>query len=139
MRTAFDGDGLVDDVAFDPRGRGQAHFQTTHTADHAAIDHDIIGDNFAADGGRFANGQQMGADIAFNNAFNLNIASGLQVADHVRSEDNTDADALPLGADGVKSIDGFVADILWGLRFCLPRRFAAGFVDFAFRKHLALP
>ena len=52
MRAAFDGDGLVDDVAFNPRGRGQADFQAADAADHPAVDHDVIGDDLAAS--RFA-------------------------------------------------------------------------------------
>ena len=48
MRARFDGDGLVDDVAFDLGGRGEPHLQPAHPADHAAIDDDIISDNLAA-------------------------------------------------------------------------------------------
>ncbi len=38
MRTGFDGDGLVDDVAFDAGGRGQADLQATDAADDAAFE-----------------------------------------------------------------------------------------------------
>ena len=77
MRTAFDGDGLVDDVAFDPRGGGQTDLQTTHTAHDAAVDHDVIGGDFTLDGGGFADGQQMRADVALDGAFDLDVAGGL--------------------------------------------------------------
>ena len=66
MRTRFDGDGLVDDVAFDLGGRGEPHLQPAHPADHAAIDHNIVGHDLTPDGGGFAHGQQMGANVAFD-------------------------------------------------------------------------
>ena len=37
MGAGFDSDGLVDDVALDPRGGGQPHLEATDAADHAAM------------------------------------------------------------------------------------------------------
>ena len=52
MGATLDRDGLVDDVALDPRGRRQTHLQTTHAADDPAVDDDVIGNDLAI--GRFA-------------------------------------------------------------------------------------
>ena len=54
MRAAFDRDGLVNDVALDPRGRRQAHLQTAHAAHDAAVDHDVVRHDLAADRRRLA-------------------------------------------------------------------------------------
>ena len=51
MGAGFDGDGLVDDVAFDAGGRGQAHLQAADAADDVTVDHDVVGDQFAAAAG----------------------------------------------------------------------------------------
>jgi hypothetical protein len=55
MRAALNGDGFVNDVPLNLRRRGQPHFQATHAANHMAIDHNVIGDDFAFDGRAFAN------------------------------------------------------------------------------------
>ncbi len=140
MRAAFDGDGLVDDVALDPRGRGQADLQPTHAADDTAVHHDVVGHDLAPDGGAFADGQQMGADVALDRAFDLDVAGGAAGCPMiVRSDDSTEAAGLALGAVGVKSmLLGLVIEGLRGGRLvgvCL----GTGFVDLAFRKHLSLP
>ena len=80
MRAAFNGDGFVDDVAFNTRGRGQADLQATHAAYDAAVDHNVVGNHFAFDGGGFADGQKVGADVAFDGAFDLNVTGGFQIA-----------------------------------------------------------
>ena len=79
MRAALNGDGFVNNVTLNLRRRGQPHFQATHTADHMAIDHNVIGDDFAFDGRAFANSQQMCANVAVDTAFNLDVASCFQV------------------------------------------------------------
>ena len=84
MGAAFDCDGLVDDVAFDTRGRGQTDFQTAYTAHDTSIDNHIISGDFALDCRGFTDGQQMGADVALNGAFNLNITRCLEVAGDVQ-------------------------------------------------------
>lgn len=65
MRAAFDGDGLVHDVTFDPRGCGQADFQPAYLADYPAIDDHVVGQAFALDRCAFTDGQKMRADVAF--------------------------------------------------------------------------
>jgi len=62
--TALDGDGLVNDVAFDARSGCQAHFQAAHTAHDAAVDHNVVCDHFAFDCRTFTDGQQMRANVA---------------------------------------------------------------------------
>ena len=84
MRATFDGDGLVDDVTLDPRTGGQAHFQPANPANDPAIDDHVIGRNLAFDGGAFAHGQKMRANVAVNRTFDLNITSGLEVAGDVQ-------------------------------------------------------
>ena len=83
MRTGFDRDRLVDDVTLDPSGRCQTDLQATYAAHDAAIYHDVICDDFAFDGCRFADGQQMRPNVAFNCAFNLNVTGRLHVAGDV--------------------------------------------------------
>mgnify|MGYP001794654684 CR=1 FL=1 len=80
MCTTFDRDCLVDNITLNTCGRCQADLQTTHTANNAAIHHNIIGDNFTFDGGTFPNGQQMGADIALDLAFDIDVARGFDIA-----------------------------------------------------------
>ena len=80
MGTRFDGDRLVDDVAFDPRRRGQAHLQAAYLAHDAAINHNVVCNAFALHGGTVANGQQMSADVAFDSAFNIDVPSRFDVA-----------------------------------------------------------
>ena len=74
MGAAFDRDGLMDDVAFDLSRRSEAHFQPAHAALYMAVDDDVVGDDFAGDRRGLANRQKMGADVAFNRAFDLNVA-----------------------------------------------------------------
>jgi hypothetical protein len=89
MRPRFNGNRLVDDVAFDPRRRGQTNLEPAHPPDNPAIDDNIIGNDLALDGRTFADRQKVGANIAFDHAFNLDIARGLHIADHrqVRRQD----------------------------------------------------
>ena len=79
VRTGFNGDCLVDDVAFDAGSRRQANLQATHAANDTAIHNNIVSDDFAFDCGTFADGQQVGANVAFNLTFNLDIACCFQV------------------------------------------------------------
>jgi len=84
MRTAFDGDCFVDDVAMNLVGGRQTYFHTTHAADHTAVDDNIIGHHFARNDGGFTYGQKMGVNVAIDFAFNLNVACGFQVARDVQ-------------------------------------------------------
>jgi len=84
MGAGFDRDCLVNDIAFHPGGGGQAHLQTTDSTHDTAIHDDIIGHNLALDGGAIADGKQVGADIAFDSAFDLNIAGCLEVTGDVQ-------------------------------------------------------
>ena len=84
MRAAFDGDGFVNDVALNLCRRGQPHFQAAHPADHMAIDHNIIRNDFAFNGCTFANGQEMGANVAVHPAFHLDVTGGFQIAGDVK-------------------------------------------------------
>ena len=80
MRAAFNGDGFVDDVTLNPRRSGQSHFKPAHAAHNAAINHHIIGNTFAFYRCAITNGEKMGANVALNSAFNLDIARGYQIA-----------------------------------------------------------
>lgn len=80
MGAGFNGDRFVNDVAFHAGGGGQTHFQAAYTTHHATIDDHVISDDLALDRGSLADGQKMGADIALNSAFNLDIAGGLEIA-----------------------------------------------------------
>lgn len=80
MRTTFDCDGLVDDITLNSRSGCQADLKATHTTNNAAIDDNIVAHNFAFNGGTFANRQKMGANVAFDLTFDLDIARGLHVA-----------------------------------------------------------
>ena len=139
MRTAFDRDRLVDDVAFDTRRRGQPHFQPAHAADHASVHNDIVGNDFAPNRRGLADRQQMRADVAFDRAFDLDIATGLQVADNRQIRGQNRSRRL-----GLRRRGGVVRGALrlvfgrfraLGLAACL----GTGFVYSAFRKHLAPP
>ena len=79
MRTAFDGDRFVDNIAFDACSGCQPHFQTPNAANNAAVYHDVISDDFALNGGAFADGQQMRTNIAFDITLNDNITSCLDI------------------------------------------------------------
>src|SRR6056297_3245208 len=74
MGAAFDGDRLVDDVALDTRRRGQADLEPAHPSDDPAIYHHVVGHAFALDRGAFADGQEMGANVALDGAFDLDVA-----------------------------------------------------------------
>lgn len=74
MRAAFDGDRLVDDVALDTRGRGQADLESANTANNTPVNHDIIGNTFALDGCGFANRQKVCMNVTFDLTFDLDIA-----------------------------------------------------------------
>ena len=80
MGTRFNRDGLVDDVAFDTRGRGQTDLQAAHATDDPAVHDHIIGHALALHRGTFANGQEMGTNIALYGAFDIDIACGLEIA-----------------------------------------------------------
>ena len=82
MGAAFDCDGLVDDVTLDLSGGRQAHLEAAHATDHTAVYDHVVGDNFAAHGGGFTDGQQVGVYVAFDLTFDLNVASGFQIALH---------------------------------------------------------
>jgi len=80
MGAGFNRDCFVNDVAFDAGCRCQANLQATHSANDAAIDDNVVSHAFAIDSCAFADGQQVGADVAVNCAFDLDVASCLQVA-----------------------------------------------------------
>ena len=84
MRARFNGDGLVNDVAFDTGRRGQANLEATNTTDNATIDHNIIGDNFTTDRRTFTDDQQMRADIAIDDTLDVDITRGAQIADDLK-------------------------------------------------------
>ena len=84
MGTAFDCDGLVNDVTLDTRARRQAHFQAAYTSDDAAIDDNIVRDHFALDRSGFADCQQMRANVAFHCALNLNVTGGFHITGHMQ-------------------------------------------------------
>ena len=71
MGAALDRDCLVDDIAFHACSRGQAHLQTTHLADNAAIDDHIVCYAFALYGCTFANGQKMRTNVTLDTALDL--------------------------------------------------------------------
>ena len=102
MRTGFDGDGLMDDVAFDLRGRGQAHLDTTQPTDDAAIHDHLVGQHLAANRGGIADGQLAGADIALDGAFDLDIAGGLKITldGQIRGQDRGGRASDSAGAPG---------------------------------------
>ena len=134
MRAALDGDGLVDDVTLDARGGCQADLEAAHTSDDAAIDHNVVCDHFTAHGSTFTDGQQMGANVAVYLAFDLNVASCLQVSGDQK-----------IGRQHGCGWLGFWCGCLEvrGRRRWLCRGCCLGFiglwawlVDFGFRKHL---
>ncbi len=80
MRAALDGDRLVNDVAFDARGIGEAHLQAAQAADDATVDHDILGDDFALHRRGLADDQGLGANVALDGALDLDVAAGADVS-----------------------------------------------------------
>ncbi len=150
MRTALDGDGLVDDVALDPRGGGQAHLEAAHPADDAAVDDHVIGGDLALDGRALADGQQVSADVAsdvaFDRAFDLDVAGRLDVARDMQVGRQDRGRRLGLGGLGLVVIargGGLCRGGRLRRRLCARGRILAvlgsGFVDLALRKHLSLP
>jgi len=81
MGTAFDCDGLVDDVTLDPRAGRQADLEAAHATDDATVDDNVIRNHFTLDRGTFANGQQMRTNVALYSAFDHDIAGGAQISD----------------------------------------------------------
>ena len=75
MGTGFDGDRLVDDIAFDARAGCQANFQTADLADDPAVDDHVVSHDFAVNRGAFAHGKEVRMDVALDFAFDLNIAA----------------------------------------------------------------
>ena len=110
MRTGFDGDGFMDDVTFDAGGGCQTHFQATHAAHDTAVDDNVIGNHFAFDGRCFADGQQVGANIAFHGAFDLDVAGRFQVAGDVQIRGKHGGRWFCLGRAGLEFA------LLWGSR-----------------------
>ena len=142
MRARLDRDGLVDDVALDPRGGGQADLEAPHAAHDAAVDHDVIGDDLALDRGRLADGQQMRADVALDRALDLDVAGGLEVAGHMQIRRQSRCGRLRLGRGGFEV--GFVirrcgARALRGRRGLRLVSLRCRFVDLALRKHRSQP
>lgn len=80
MRTALDGDGLMDDVTLDACGRCEADLEAAYTAYDATVHHNIIGNHFAFDRSGLTDGAKVRADVALNSAFDLNVAGCLHVA-----------------------------------------------------------
>ena len=101
MGTGFDRDGLVDDVTLDPCSGGKAHLQATDAAHDATVDDHVIGGDFAFDGGAFANGQQVRADVTLNCAFDLNVTGGFYVAGDVQIGAQQRCRRLCLGRGGL--------------------------------------
>jgi hypothetical protein len=100
MGARLDGDGLVDDVALDPRGGGEAHLEAAHPADDAAVDDHVVGDELAPDGRALADGEEMGADVALDLALDLDVAGGLDVALDVQVRAQDRGRRLGLGGLG---------------------------------------
>ena len=55
-------------------------FQATYASDDTTVYDNIIGHHFALDCCRFTDGQKVGANVAFNRTFYLDITSGFQIA-----------------------------------------------------------
>jgi hypothetical protein len=85
VSAALNGERGVDDIAFNAGGGGQLNLTGADRAFDAAADHDVFADDFALDGGFFADGQRAGADIAFHLAVKLDFALGHDGAGDVRS------------------------------------------------------
>ena len=102
MGTGFNRDRLVNDVTLDTCCRSQAHLKPTYLANHTTIDDHIIGQALALDGGAFANCQKMCTNVAFDIAFDIDVACGFDVAGDLKiSGQYTDAGGLAFGAEGV--------------------------------------
>ena len=80
MGAALDRDRLVDDVAL-AAGRGaQPHLQAAQPTDDAAVHHHLLGDHLALDRRALADDQHLGADVALDDALDLDVAAGAYVA-----------------------------------------------------------
>ena len=84
MGTGFDRDCLVDDVTLDTGSRRQAHLKAAHTANDTAIHDNIVCHHFALDRCAFANGQQVGANVTFDSALDIDVAGRLEVSGDVQ-------------------------------------------------------
>ena len=98
--AALNRDGFVDDVAFDAGGRGEANLEATNLTNHAAVHNDVVCDAFAVHGRAFAYSQKMRTDVAFNFAFDLNVAGRLNVAGDVQVSRKDGCRRLCLGGGG---------------------------------------
>lgn len=80
MRTAFDCDGLMDDVTLNARGGRQAHLKAANGAHDAAIDDNVVRHAFAVHRRTFADRKKMRADVAIHGTFDLNITRCLKIS-----------------------------------------------------------
>lgn len=84
MRTTFDRDCLVDDIALNARRGREPYLEAPYTPDNATIDDHIICRDLALDRRTFANRQQMRADVTFDGPFDLNITGCLHITRDVQ-------------------------------------------------------
>jgi len=84
MCACLDRNRLVQNVALDATCGRQANFLTANAPDNVAVDDNVFSNNLALDGGVFADGQQVRADIANHDTLDLQVALGLQVADNLQ-------------------------------------------------------
>lgn len=80
LRAALDRDRLVNDVALDACRRGKANLEAAQATDHPTMGDDFIGDHLTLDRGGFTDDQCLGANIAFDIAFDLNVAARADIA-----------------------------------------------------------
>ena len=78
--AALDGDGLVDDVALAARRGREPHLEPAQPAGDAAVHDHLLGDHLALDRGALADDQGVGADVALDDALDLDVAAGQHVA-----------------------------------------------------------
>jgi hypothetical protein len=146
MGARLDRDGLVNDVALDPRGGGQAHLETAHAARDLAGDHHVVGHDLTLDIGAFADGQQVGADVALHRALDLDVAGGAQIAHDGQVGTQHRGAGFRLAGLGGRLVHGISGSAHVGRcargASCVAIGAALlgpGFVDLGFRKHRVLP
>ena len=73
MRSAFDGDCFVNNVALDPCCGGQADLKAAQATNNTTMNNNVICHDLAFDGGAFADCQLMRTNVAVNCTFDLNV------------------------------------------------------------------
>ena len=73
--SGFDGERLMQDVAFDMARRAERNFARANAALNAPSDRDVFGDDFAVNERLVANYQARTAHIAFDATINLDVAT----------------------------------------------------------------